>query len=404
MQAFFLKSDCKVYLDEIRRSIIEKRKNEPKELTADDFIAWKSEHDGYILHKGYLSIWNGITIPDNACEIVIEKRMTRENAKPFLIFNNPGCFKEYCRHSHLLGVEVYSLFEDRFDNTIKSIATTYSAPLSSYDILQEEVEKFVGLNFKIEDDEIADEHLYASLYNYLRKVIPQKAYTVFKSQGIIIDIDIYDFENLFSTNDDEFISSVTCAYVDDEKIDLKAMVCKISDMMVKLTSDKNTKFDIKDNLLRQIVYSDRATGEFVLYYYSLLNNRKSLWRPIAFSYQVQYSHDHGEMYLKNPTFVQKCAAITIGEMISSQIESYSNSDKIALRNMSVLSDKAREEGVYQKPLSECAENTEQIGKSLSKELRTEEAKSALTRALLITALEKEQMTSFYDAKGDEYHE
>ena len=72
--------------------------------------------------------------------------------------------------------------------------------------------------------------------------------------------------------------------------------------------------------------------------------------------------------------------------------------------MSVLSDKAREEGVYQKPLSECAENTEQIGKSLSKELRTEEAKSALTRALLITALEKEQMTSFYDAKGDEYHE
>ncbi|MDO4801815.1 MAG: hypothetical protein Q4A15_06585, partial [Prevotellaceae bacterium] len=111
-----------------------------------------------------------------------------------------------------------------------------------------------------------------------------------------------------------------------------------------------------------------------------------------------------DKYLKNPVYVQKCGSITIGEMISSQIRSYSGSDKKALSSMASLAEQAKKEELYQKPLAECAENTEQIGKALSKELRTEEAITALARALLVAGLEKEHMTSFYETKGDEYHE
>lgn len=397
-------SEQVIFLQEIRKSILMKKQNSPAYLSKDEFAAWKGNHDGCYLHKGHLSIWNDIIIPEGSKEIVVEKRSSRENEKPYLVFDNAVCFRNYCRNAHLLGVEVYTLFENRFSNTIKSIAKTYSALLSSYDELQNEVEKSIGLNFSLDDIDISDEQLYGTLYSYMKKTVIQKAYTVFLRQGIFVDLDISDFEKLLLNDDTEFIESVTCTNINEKEIDLKALFDKIAGLIEELTADKTSKYDVKDNLLRQVINSEIATGEFVLRHYALLNNRKSVWRPIAFSFQVQYSHDHGEMYLKNPSYVQKCGGITIGEMISSQIESYSGSNKKALSNMHSLLRRAKDEGVFQKPLSECTESTEQTGKALSKELRTEEAKSALARALLITALEKEQMTSFYEIKGDEHYE
>lgn len=390
-------------LQEIRNSISLKKQNEPTYLSKVEFALWQTEHKDYFLHRGFLSIWDGIDVPEDAHEIVIEKRTSREGVKPYLVFENPECFREYFSNAHLLGIEVYSLFEDRFFNTIKSIANTYSVPLSAFDELQNEVEKCVGLNYSLEDVNITDEQLYGSLYNYLRKTIPPKATTVFSGYGAVVNIDISDWEE--TLNSSESSVDVLVTYIDEEleKLDISSVLEKIL-LMLRMPSDKNSKNDIKDNYLRQIIYSDRATGEFILYHYSSLKNRKSIWRPIAFSYQVQYSHSHGDKYLKYPVYVQKCGSITIGEMISSQIESYSSSNKKALSSMASLAEQAKKEDLYQKPLAECAENTEQIGKALSKELRTEEAITALARALLVAGLEKEHMTSFYETKGDEYHE
>ncbi len=392
------------FLQEIRNSISLKKQNEPTYLSKVEFALWQTEHKDYFLHRGFLSIWDGIDVPKDAHEIVIEKRTSREGVKPYLVFENPEHFSGYCRNAHLLGVEVYSLFEDRFFNTIKSISKTYSVPLSAFDELQNEIEKFVGLSYSLEDENITDEQLYGSLYNYLRKTIPQKATTVFGGYGAIVNIDISDWEETLNTDESSIDALVTYIDEDFEELNISSVLEKILEKLCILQSNKDSKCDIKDNYLRQIIYSDRATGEFILYHYSSLINRKSVWRPIAFSYQVQYSHSHGDKYLKNPVYVQKCGSITIGEMISSQIESYSGSNKKALSSMASLAEQAKKEDLYQKPLAECAENTEQIGKALSKELRTEEAITALARALLVAGLEKEHMTSFYETKGDEYHE
>lgn len=400
-------------LDAIRKYLALKEKHAPVLLSAEEFGEWEKCHKNYFLHRGYLSIWDGIEVPFGIDEVVIEKKRTRDGAKPYLVFSDAEAFHEYCRNAYFLGIESFALLEDKFIPKIKSFVKEHGGPAAACDDLQSEIEKFVGLNFTKDAAVVSNEQLYGSLYNYYKSAAESKAGRVCIEYGMVIDIDISEWEPTLSLEDYPE-SAISCTGFDTEKIDFRQLLFKIIDLMDKLENKKDSRFDMKDNLLSQVVRSGRATKEFLSNYYAALEDRRSVWRPVAFSYQIHFAHDNGVKYLKNPAFIQTCGATSIGEMIESEITTYKNADinEKALGNMYSILNRMHDENIQNKILIECAGDSgqsgkasEQIGKALSKELRTEEARSSLARALLISVLERsEAIYHFADAKGEVYHE
>lgn len=400
-------------LDEIRKYLALKEKHAPVFLSAEEFGEWEKCHKNYFLHRGYLSIWDGIEVPSGIDKVVIEKKRTRDGAKPYLIFSNVEAFNEYCRNVYFLGIESFALLEDKFIPQIKSFVKEHGGSAAACDGLQSEIEKFVGLNFTKDASEASNEQLYGSLYNYYMRAVESKARRVCIEYGIVIDIDISEWEPTLSLENYPE-SAISCTSFDTEKIDHRQLLFKIIDLMDKLENKKDSRFDMRDNLLGQVVRSGCATKEFLSNYYAALEDRRSVWRPVAFSYQIYYAHDKGVKYLKNPAFIQTCGATSIGEMIESQITTYKsvNINEKALGNMYSILDRMRDENIQNTILIECVGDSgqigkasEQIGKALSKELRTEEARGSLAKALLVSVLERSEATyHFADAKGEGYHE
>lgn len=394
-------------LQEIRKYLALKEKYAPVFMSAEEFGEWQKHHGNYFIHKGYLSIWDDIAVPPGYDEVVIQKKRTRDGVKPYLIFRDAEAFQEYCRNAHFLGAASVTLLDNKLISLIESEAEKYRVPKSAYDDLQSELEKFAGLNFTADVSVVSDAQLYGSLYNYYKKGVAQKAAQVFKKYGIIIDIDISEWESTLSLEECPEIAVVPYTIDDDaDKIDLNRLLLKVIGLMDKLGNENGSKFDRKDSLLRQVVCSERATDEFISSYYASLKDRRSVWRPIAFSYQVHFAHENGMKYLKNPAFIQACSNVSIGEMIESQIHTYKagNISEKALSSMYSVSNRVHDENIQSATLLRCAGNPEQIGKALSKELRTEEAKCSLAKALLVSALEKSEAAYFADVKGEEYHE
>lgn len=401
-------------LDEIRKYLTIKEKNAPCFLSAEEFGEWEKCHKNYFLHRGYLSIWDGIEVPSGIDEVVIKKGSSKDGVKPYLVFSDVEAFYEYCRNAYFLGVESFALLEDKFIPQIESLARKYSVPAAACDGLQSEIEKFVGLNFTADAAVASNEQLYGSLYNYYKRAVESKAGQIFVKYGIVINIDISEWEPTLSLEYYPNSAYISLTDLDTEEIDPKRLLFKILDLMDKLESKKDSRFDMKDNLLSQVVCSNRATREFLSDYYAALKDRRSVWRPVAFSYQVHFAHDNGVKYLKNPAFIQTCGDTSIGEMIENQINTYKSADinEKALGNMYSILNRMRDENIQNITLVECAGNSgqsgkasEQIGKALSKELRTEEARGSLARALLVSVLERTEATyHFADAKGEDYHE
>lgn len=401
-------------LDEIRKYLALKEKHAPCFLSVEEFGEWEKCHKNYFLHRGYLSIWDGIKVPFGIDEVVIKKGRTQGGVKPYLVFSNAETFHEYCRNAYFLGIESFALLEDKFIPQIEFLAQKYSVPAAACDGLQSEIEKFVGLNFTADAAVASNEQLYGSLYNYYKRAVESKAGQIFVKYGIVINIDISKWEPTLSLQDYPESAYISHTDLDTEEIDPKRLLFKIIDMMDKLENKRDSRFDMKDNLLSQVVRSDRATKEFLSDYYAALKDRRSVWRPVAFSYQVHFAHDNGVKYLKNPAFIQTCGDTSIGEMIENQINTYKSADinEKALGNMYSILNRMRDENIQNITLAECAGNSEQsgkaseqIGKALSKELRTEEARGSLARALLVSVLERSEATyHFADAKGEDYHE
>lgn len=403
-------------LCEIRKCLVNKAKYAPVYVSADEFSQWQDRHRNYYLHSGYLSIWDGIEVPSGYDEVVIQKKRTRDGAKPYLVFRDVEAFHEYCRNVRLLGVESYVLLEKKFSKRMMAFAEEYRVPESAYDRLQSELERFMGLNFMadVSAQSVSDRQIYGSLYNYFKRALLGKVASVFGNYGIEIDIDTAELNMSLSSEDSPETICILRVEFEEDKVDSKLLLFKIIDLMDKLENKKDSRFDMKDNLLSQVVRSDRATKEFLSNYYAALKDRRSVWRPVAFSYQVHFAHDNGVKYLKNPTFIQTCGDTSIGEMIENQINTYKSADinEKALGNMYSFLNRLRDENIQNITLVECAGNSgqsgkasEQIGKALSKELRTEEARGSLARALLVSVLERSEATyHFADAKGEDYHE
>lgn len=401
-------------LEEIRKYLALKEKYAPYFLSAEEFGEWEKCHKNYFLHRGYLSIWDGIEVPSGIDEVVIKKGSSKGGIKPYLVFSDAEAFYEYCRNAYFLGIESFAFLEDKFIPQIESLAQKYSVPAAACDGLQSEVEKFVGLNFTADAAVVSNEQLYGSLYNYYKRAVESKAGQIFVKYGVVINIDISEWEPTLSLENYPESAYISHADLDTEEIDPKRLLFKIIDLMDKLENKKDSKFDMKDNLLSQVVRSDHATKEFLSSYYAALKDRRSVWRPAAFSYQVHFAHDNGVKYLKNPTFIQTCGDTSIGEMIESQINTYKSTDinEKALGNMYSILNRMRDENIQNTTLAECAGGSgqngkapEQIGKALSKELRTEEARGSLARALLVSVLERSEAAYYSaDVKGEDYHE
>lgn len=404
-------------LHEIQKYLALKEEYAPMFMSAEEFSEWQKFNRNYFLHRGYLSIWDGIAIPSGIDEVVVEKKRTRYGEKPFLVFRDAESFHEYCRNAYFLGIESFALLADRFIPLINSLAHEYSVPAAACDGLRLEIEKFVGLNFTKNAAVVSDEQLYGSLCNYYKNAVRSKAGQVFVKYGIVIDIDVSEWESTVSSEncpESAYISYIDSDDLDTEEIDPRRLLFKIIDLMDKLENKKDSRFDMKDNLLSQVVRSEQATKEFILNYYASLKDRRSVWRPVAFSYQVYFALNNGAKYLKNPAFVQACSNTKIGEMLEDQINTYKSIDinEKALGNMYSILSRMHDENIQNTTLIKCAGDSEQIGKAfeqigkaLSKELRTEEARDSLARALLVSVLEKPEATpSYADVKGEYYHE
>lgn len=395
-------------LREIRKCLAYKVKYAPVSMSVDEFSQWQDRHRNYYLHSGYLSIWDGIEVPSGYDEVVIQKRHTRNGANPYLVFRDVETFHEYCRNAHFLGVESFALLENKFSRQIKSFAEEYHVPESAYDRLQSELERFMGLNFMadVSAQPVSDRQIYGSLYNYFKCALQQKAVSVFGKYGMEIDIEAVKWDAAISLEDTPEVICVAHADLREDKVDPHKLFEKIIDLMDRLESDKDTRYDLKDNLLSQVIRTDRATNEFISSYYSALKDRRSVWRPAAFSYQILYAHDKGTKYLKNPVFIQACGNMSIGGMMESQINMYNcaHISEMAYQNMLSLWQTMKNENVQDTTLLACAGDAGQIGKALSKELRTEEAKGSLARALLVSVLDKSEDCHFGDMEGVDYHE
>lgn len=399
-------TEKKKILQEIWKCLAEKENSAPVFLSAREFDEWRKCHGNYFLHRGYLSIWDGIAVPPGSEEVVIEKRRVREGTKPYLIFGSVESFHNYCRNAHLLGAMASALFGEGLLSRIELMAKDHNAPASACDELQEALERSVGLNFMADASAVSDGQLYGSLYNYYKKAISQKAATVFAKYGLIVDVDISEWDGVLSSGDD--LESICVSRTDfrGEEIDASRLFGKIIELMDRLSGQKDSRYDIKDNLLGKVVRSALATKEFISDYYANLRDRKSVWRPAAFSYQVYFAHENGTEYLKNPHFVRTCGNMSIGDMVESQIHASKsvNIDQKAISGMYSILNRVRYENLQDTVLIECAENVEQIGKALSKELRTEEAKNALARALLVSVLKENRTADFSDGREEDYHE
>lgn len=397
-------------LREIRSHLSSVTACAPTLLSAEEFREWQRCHPNYFLQTGVLSLWHKVAVPPGTGAVVVRKR-TRTQGTPYLIFHDVPSFDAYCRSAHLLGVTAFRLLEDKLMREIQRTAASWNVPASACDELQEEMERAVGLNFKADVSTMSDEHLYGSLYSYFAKALSQKAPIVFERYGHIVDIDVLEYEAALAVADG---SACVCTFVarpDEDKVDPRKLLHAIIDQMDKLCNAADSRYDLKDNLLGIVVQSDCAAGKFLSSYYASLRDwnatfRKSVWRPVAFSYQVHYAHGNGRQYLKNPSYVRACGDIAIGDMIENQIHTGRSAGYCpeALDSMRSVCDRVRQEDIWNTTLLECAGNAEQIGKALSKELRSVEGKGALARALAVYALERQKTVCLSDKRGEEYHE
>lgn len=395
-------------LSEIRKCLTYKTAHSPALLSSEEFDRWQSAHRDCFLHRGYLSIWEGIEVPSGCREVAIEKKRVRNGAKPYLVFEDAGTFHAYCQNVRLLGVEAFALLEDRFAPQIRKAAVEYGVPPSACDDLQTELEKFAGLNFTAGSPEMSDEQLYGSLFLYFKRALSQKAVSVFAKYGVLADIDVSELDIALPEEDstDDFLPYASGTALRTEEVDAKRLLEKIISLMERLEQEKDTKYNQKDHLLSQVIRTARATGEFLSCYYASLQARRSVWRPVAFSYQVWYAHDRGAQYLKNPAFVQSCGHMAIGGMIGELVHVGQSAGlgQAALDGMYAISGRVSEEKIRDTALLGCADGPEQIGKALSKELRTKEAKYSLAKALLTSALDRSRADDLSPWKGGECHE
>lgn len=395
-------------LQEIRRCLAGKGKHAPVYMSAGEFDQWRISHEKFYLHRGYLSVWNGLEVPAGYDEIVVQKKRTWGEAKPYLVFRDARTFHEYWRNAHLLGVESFALLEGKFSNKIKWIAEQYHVPESAYDSLQAELEKFMGLNFylNVSTQSVPDSQLYGSLFQYLKRALQEKAVAVFGKYGVMIDIDTAEWDAALSLEDSPESICVSGMASEEDRVNPERLLAKIIDLMDRLESKKDARYDLKDNLLSQVIRTDHATDQFISCFYSSLKARRSVWRPVAFTFQILYAHEEGTKYLKNPAFIQACGNTLIGEMMESQVYAYKGNrvSESAQSNMLSLWNRVLEDDIRNVALLQCAGDAEQIGKALSKELRTEEARGALARALLVSVLDKSEAYNFIDRRGEDYHE
>lgn len=406
MKDFYSDEQRAMLYREVRRCLVLKEKYAPVVMSAGEFAEWQKSHGNYFLHRGYLSIWEGIEVPVGVDEVVIEKKRVRDAVKPYLIFGDVRAFEEYCRNARLLGAGVFELLRKDFMDKMYTKAEEYGVPASACDDMQAELEKFVGLNFRADASALPDEQLYGSLFKYCKRGLEQKAESIFKRYGVIIHVDIEEWDSFLSMEKLTAGVDTSCAGSDEDKINPERLLMKVLDLMDKLENKKGSKFDMKDNLLRQVVSSGCATDEFISGYYASLKERRSIWCPVAFSYQVHFAHKNGMEYLKNPAFIRTCGNMSVGEMIEDQLSTYKeeNINERALSGMYSVRNRVYDENIQAVTLLACAGNSEQIGKALSKELRTEEARGSLARALLVSALERTREACPEDVKGEDYHE
>ena len=378
-----------VIIKSLRECIDKKNIFKPYPLSKAEFDEWFQINPDSYIHDGLMSLWEKIVHTENH-PVVIRKKGGRDSDKPFLVFDSNKQYEEYCDFCRKIGVFSYYLVDEWLTAKLTTMAKANNLPEVVVEEIQSAIECNVGLYYELPDENATDEHLFLAVCAYIKKIAPQKAATVFgKYCGMLVYIDGYDFE--FFGSDDEEEGPVLIApddsYSDNVNYDLL-----VNDVMKTMTTFLNSKdagkrYDIKDNLLPVVISSKNSVLKFLEEYYPKIKNRVSVWRPVSLGYQITYSFENGQEYLKNPVFISKCSDTTLGAMILQQGD-FSRGKRsvfLAIGDLEKVLAKYRQLDIR---FIECAESAEQIGKALSKELRTKETLAALAKSLPIAAAEK----------------
>lgn len=377
-------------LNIIRSAAVRKDELTPALLTRSEWEGFLVQHPGTHVYRGLESVWTTQDSSDDQ-PVVIRKLGGRDSEKPFLAFLSADHFLRYGKCCRDIGTCAYYLVEEWMTPRLYGLATRQGLSDDAVDEARSAIEYNVGIHWDLPDHQMTDEHLFRSLCAYIAKTATNQTERIYsKLSRQFVYIDAYTFDFLSDEDGEEPLGVISDAYSDSDEVDYGGLVDRVTQMITALFSANTSgrRYDIKDHLLPQIIVSVCATHRFLKEYYAGIEGRAVVWRPVVLGYQVVYSHEHGSAFLKNPRFIVACGQTTLGAMIDSQI-GFCAGEHFTSDAMKNTAERMQRESLMCVRLSECAASSEQIGKALSKELRTAEAIEALAKALPFAAAEKD---------------
>ena len=394
-------------LSRIRSYAAEKSLYQPAVISAEEYCIRAAADKDMVTVKGLASIGKG-AIDGASGAIAVMKAGGRDNGKVYYIFETPEQLRRYSDACSLLGAAAYYLFESKLNTVVRSAALNNGLPETACEEVQDAVEFAVGINYHIPDPDISDDCLSAALYVYIKRTTIQKASEILgKLKNRFIYIDSYDYD-FTGGSEDDIPSSVSAELTEPDSVSITRLADSIGAILRTLTDDSSAdqRCDIKDSLLPKVACSRRAAVAFIREYYERVGSRSSVWRSVALAYQLVYSGDNGLIYLKNTAFIKRCGDTAMSEMICSQrAAAEALKERRALTGIDRTEETLRLKGILFSVLNCFASSPVQIGKALSKELRTRDALEALSTALAVYAAEETGYDKYCGFSGEEaYHE
>ena len=394
----------RLLLKELRSLDAEKKRLKPAVLDSDAYQRWLAAHPDALLLRGLSALRQGSAGGARGA-VALQKAGGRDNGRAYYVFESEKQLKDYSDACRLLGTTAYFLFESRLSPLIYAAAKQYRLSEAAFEEVRDAVEYSVGLYYEIPDAVTDDDSLSASFYSYTKRTAIQKASEIFGTmQNKFIYIDAYDFDITGGDvvfPEEEIPGMVAAGKTASDSVSTERLTERVKAVLLSLAagSGAQSRYDIKDSLFPMAARSRRAVVVFIRAYYEQLKGRASAWRSVALAYQLTYAHRRGTGYLKNPAFIQACGGTSMNEMLTEQkLLARPKTERLAIAAIGKASLLLREKGVLFSVLNSFAASAGQIGKALSKELRTSEALDALSAALAVASIEAEHR------EEEEYHE
>lgn len=371
----------------IRKALESKAANKPQGL--DEPSACRiSKREDVLLLNGIDSICSCSEDCSAYKAVCVKKRGNREGSNSAVYFESVEQFTEYRNAVMLLGTASFACFEGKLTRSFAALSRVYGVGEATTDAARTAAEDAFGLYFSA-DTAISDEQLLGSVKLYINRIISTRVSRIFSAAaGKMVSIDSIIESGL---EGELGVSAENAPSIDESKLSRSYARRVIIEKIAELTEkSSDSRWNMKDALLPKFTGSPKASRCFVGAYFSRITSREVVWRPMTFAWQVIYVQQFGERFLKNPTFISACRCDKMCYIAAKQ-RAYVSVIKrqYDTEPFFVMAEgKLAEKNEWQSCIAEFCVNDEQIGKSLSKEIRMPECVYAMAEALSIAMLEQ----------------